>query len=201
LVNRIPACLCVVAVVAIGGACQQRAENSEAKAAAARQAKLTKTWPVPNAAPNEAERFWTLQNGYLVLWEPDASTPPPIPGRSLLSLSCKSGSILAVEPDIIIQQDLPLPVPPFDVLSLEAGPLRLNTAIRRVSNGYTTWAAGDFKIAKAAVRQVLDAPFIVIRPLYLGDHPDLYPAEDYGERYSAPPVALRDAFLSGCSMS
>lgn len=175
-------------------------KSAERLALDTRKARLDKVWPVPQPADNEAERFWSARNGYLTLWEPDETAPPQVDGRPLFSMHCDEKRGLVVNSGIIIGMDLPLSLPPYDIMVLEGGGLRYNARLIAGGDGFTTFADADFNLPKSAIRRVLSAPYFVVRPLYLGRPQPYYVMEDIGERHSAPPTALVNAFLADCSL-
>ena len=172
-------------------------DDPAATAAAARQARLEKRWPKPAPAENANERIWQVGDGQLTLWAPDPTAPPSIPGEAVLYIHCAGGS-LVVETDIVVSQDVPIPAPPFDTLTLEVGSERLATKLTPRSNGYTGWAAGAFPVSRTQAERLLAGPVLVIRPRYTGEPMVDSPEYDAGQQYAAPPAGLRDAFLKTC---
>jgi hypothetical protein len=194
----------VVAAVLLLGSLPHHGEHPDKAAGRAalevRQARLDKVWPVPPPADNEADRFWSANNDYLTLWEPDENAPPEVPGRPSFSMHCDASRGLVVQSGIIIGMDLPLARPPYGIMALEAGGLRFRAPLIAVSDGFTTVADADYRLSKSAIRRVLSAPYLVVRPLYLGKPQPYYVMEDVGARHPTPPPALVERFLGACRL-
>lgn len=173
---------------------------AELAALSERRARLDQRWPLPKLADNEADRVWSANNGYLTRWEPDENAPPQIPGRPRFSMHCDASRGLVVESGIIIGMDVPLGLPPYGIMALEAGGLHLHSVLIARGDGYTTLADAVYRISKSTIRQLLSAPHLVIRPLYIGKPQQLYVMDDVGERHPSPPPELVHAFLRTCRL-
>jgi hypothetical protein len=187
----------LLGVVLLLAACEPL-EDPAVAAAAARQARLEKRWPTPAPAANASERVWQAANGGLVLWGPDPTAPPPIPGEALVYIQCAGGSLI-FETDIIVAQDVPIPGPPYDTLTLEGGTERLATKLTPRGNGFTSWAAGTFPVSRSQADRLLAGPILVVRPRYTGEPQNGWQEYDAGAQYAAPPPAMRAAFLENCA--
>lgn len=187
--------LCLVLITTVIAACEP-AEVAD-DAAARREARLAKEWPVPPPAENEAQRSWALSRGNLILGEP-YSGGPGFPPTSVLVLHCETPGVLSVESGLILWTDVPLILPPFDTFVIEGGGVRLHAPMRSQSDGFSAGASGDFKVDRVLLRQLLSGQHLVVRALHIGE-PQSDFSEDWADRHPVPPVAERDAFVTGCA--